>query len=106
LKDVAPLINIIRKTAQQLAVLNVKSNGNDGEAKIWIEKLNATFDLDANLITTDHLHARRGIKDAIHENKVDLLFAIQQDGLLRRLFHDDLLPLAFQASVPVLLVRK
>lgn len=109
LAEFAPLMNIIRKTAQQLAVLNVKGNGSEGEqekAKAWVEKLNASFDMNASLVTTDAPHFETGIEEAVRQNKVDFLFAIREEGLLERLFNSERLPPAIQASVPVLLVRK
>lgn len=107
IKDFAPLMNIIRKTAQQLAVLQVAgSQGNVEHARAWIEKLNKTFDFEATLVTTDAPLAEQGIEEAVRENKVDFLFAIQQQGLLERIFHGDKLPPVVHAGVPVLLVRK
>jgi hypothetical protein len=107
LKDFAPLMNIIRKTAQQLAVLQVAgSQGNGEHARAWIEKLNTTFDFEATLVTTDAPLAEQGIEEAIRENKVDFLFAIQQQGLFERIFNGDKLPPVVHAGVPVLLVRK
>ncbi|MBX2967000.1 MAG: universal stress protein [Cyclobacteriaceae bacterium] len=107
LKDFALLMNIIRKTALQLAVLNVKNNtANGAHASAWVEKLNTTYDIEASLVTTNKPQFEKSVEEAVRENKVDFLFAIRHEGIFDRIFNNDPLPFPVQAGVPVLLVRR
>lgn len=107
LKDFNPVMNLIRNTAQQLAVINInRADGDGAKAEAWIEKLNATYDVKASLAITDPASTGSDLEAVVQHNKVDLLCAIRQESLLAKLFGYDRSPVTVPANVPVLLVRK
>jgi len=109
LREFEPFIDIIRKTSQQLSVLNIRGNqSNVKSIKEWVDKLNTTYNIKAKVLQPEQYDAVESVVDYVNSNNVDLLCTINRNySLLEKLFFP--VPahqLKTHVEVPVLLIRE
>lgn len=108
--DFAPFFEIIRRVSNELSILNIRSGffANAGDALKWLNKLNATYGMNAKLLEhEENSSGVKGIVDFIRTHKIDLLCTVKSNkSIYDRLFDRSLAnQLTSEVEVPVLVIR-
>lgn len=109
--DLAPFFDIIRQVSNELSILNIRSGffANAGDAMKWLNRLNATYGMNAKLLQHQHNSSGvKGIVDFIRTHKIDLLCTVKSgNSIYDRLFDRSLATqLTSKVEVPVLVIRR
>jgi nucleotide-binding universal stress UspA family protein len=108
--DLAPFFEIIKKVSHELSILNIKSNyfTNAQEALSWVHNLNATYGVNAKLLTPEHTDKITDLKNYMEQNDVGLFCTIRYNKSILDKIFGRRLPnqLTNQLDVPVLVMKE
>jgi nucleotide-binding universal stress UspA family protein len=108
--EFAPFLNIVRKTAQHLAILSTSRDwSSDGpESQALIEKLNAEYGIEASLVPQPKNGGLNTVVDFVLSNNIDLLCTIKRNkSFLGRLFNrQEEEQFDYNIEVPVLVINE
>ncbi|MBX2945701.1 MAG: universal stress protein, partial [Cyclobacteriaceae bacterium] len=108
LREFEPFIEVIKKSAQGLSVLNIRGGySSDKDIAEWVNKFNTVYAMEAKVLNPQDDDVVKSMVKCVNTNNIDLLCTINRNpGLLDKLFSTPSTSLiATQVEVPVLLIR-
>lgn len=109
LREFEPFIEILKKTSQELSVLNIRGSQAKGkQISEWVDKFNAAYAMEVKVLPTQHDDTVENVVKYVNANNVDLLCTINRNySLLEKLFSPaPAHQLTTHVEVPVLLIRE